>query len=221
MPPFVVYLIICRWLTQFIKVVTIRRTCSSISNTRSAGGVAFVGSHLDYTAYRDLIQEGRKENRDEDCRCRKHKRDEDDEVHKKTEKGRELRESKYSREHDEERESRRGDRVIDMLTTQREPDMIVRGGMMVDVPGTDPVRSGNHLGQHSHGFRWPYGPVRHVTEYKDCQVPMVLEALERMHAHLTADVVSNDPLFNWMEGYVLRPSESTRILKDNDIIWSG
>nr|GEW25214.1 hypothetical protein [Tanacetum cinerariifolium] len=55
--------------------------------------------------------EGRKENRDEeDGRGRKHKRDEDDEKHKKPEKGRELRESKYSRDHDEEHESRRGDR---------------------------------------------------------------------------------------------------------------
>ncbi|GJZ54230.1 delta-1-pyrroline-5-carboxylate dehydrogenase 12A1, mitochondrial-like protein [Tanacetum coccineum] len=40
-----------------------------------------------------------------------------------------------------------------------------------------------------------FGPFQIVTEYKDCQVPMVLEALERMHAHLTAAVVSNDPLF--------------------------
>ncbi|PWA55898.1 aldehyde/histidinol dehydrogenase [Artemisia annua] len=40
-----------------------------------------------------------------------------------------------------------------------------------------------------------FGPFQIVTEYKDSQVPMVLEALERMHAHLTAAVVSNDPLF--------------------------
>lgn len=40
-----------------------------------------------------------------------------------------------------------------------------------------------------------FGPFQIVTEYKDCQVPMVLESLERMHAHLTAAVVSNDPLF--------------------------
>lgn len=40
-----------------------------------------------------------------------------------------------------------------------------------------------------------FGPFQIVTEYKDGQLPMVLEALERMHAHLTAAVVSNDPLF--------------------------
>lgn len=34
-----------------------------------------------------------------------------------------------------------------------------------------------------------------VTEYKQNQLPLVLDALERMHAHLTAAVVSNDPLF--------------------------
>lgn len=34
-----------------------------------------------------------------------------------------------------------------------------------------------------------------VTEYKNDQLPMVLDALEKMHAHLTAAVVSNDPLF--------------------------
>ncbi|KAI3766813.1 hypothetical protein L2E82_16887 [Cichorium intybus] len=40
-----------------------------------------------------------------------------------------------------------------------------------------------------------FGPFQIITEYKDSQIPMVLEALERMHAHLTAAVVSNDPLF--------------------------
>lgn len=34
-----------------------------------------------------------------------------------------------------------------------------------------------------------------VTEYKDNQLPWVLNAVERMHAHLTAAVVSNDTLF--------------------------
>lgn len=34
-----------------------------------------------------------------------------------------------------------------------------------------------------------------VTEYKDTQLSMVLDALEKMHAHLTAAVVSNDVLF--------------------------
>ncbi|KAG5541517.1 hypothetical protein RHGRI_021372 [Rhododendron griersonianum] len=40
------------------------------------------------------------------------------------------------------------------------------------------------------------GPVPTVvTEYKDNQLPTVLDALERMRAHLTAAVVSNDQLF--------------------------
>lgn len=34
-----------------------------------------------------------------------------------------------------------------------------------------------------------------VTDYKHDQLTMVLDALERMHAHLAAAVVSNDPLF--------------------------
>lgn len=40
-----------------------------------------------------------------------------------------------------------------------------------------------------------FGPFQIVTEYKQDQLPLVLNALERMHAHLTAAVVSNDPLF--------------------------
>ncbi|KAH0666710.1 hypothetical protein KY285_027916 [Solanum tuberosum] len=40
-----------------------------------------------------------------------------------------------------------------------------------------------------------FGPFQVVTEYKDNQLPLVLEALEKMHAHLTAAVVSNDILF--------------------------
>jgi 1-pyrroline-5-carboxylate dehydrogenase len=40
-----------------------------------------------------------------------------------------------------------------------------------------------------------FGPFQIVTEYKKDQLPLVLEALERMHAHLTAAVVSNDPIF--------------------------
>ncbi|KAJ4974749.1 hypothetical protein NE237_007923 [Protea cynaroides] len=40
-----------------------------------------------------------------------------------------------------------------------------------------------------------FGPFQVITEYKQDQLPMVLDALERMHAHLTAAVVSNDPLF--------------------------
>ncbi|KAI3429948.1 Aldedh domain-containing protein [Psidium guajava] len=40
-----------------------------------------------------------------------------------------------------------------------------------------------------------FGPFQIVTEYKDDQLPKILDALERMHAHLTAAVVSNDALF--------------------------
>uniref|UniRef100_A0A5B7AHV4 Putative P5CDH1 n=1 Tax=Davidia involucrata TaxID=16924 RepID=A0A5B7AHV4_DAVIN len=40
-----------------------------------------------------------------------------------------------------------------------------------------------------------FGPFQIITEYKNDQLPMVLDALERMHAHLTAAVVSNDQLF--------------------------
>ncbi|KAK9278889.1 hypothetical protein L1049_028470 [Liquidambar formosana] len=40
-----------------------------------------------------------------------------------------------------------------------------------------------------------FGPFQIVTDYKEDQLPMVLDALERMHAHLTAAVVSNDLLF--------------------------
>lgn len=40
-----------------------------------------------------------------------------------------------------------------------------------------------------------FGPFQVVTEYKHNQLPLVLNALEKMHAHLTAAVVSNDPLF--------------------------
>lgn len=37
-----------------------------------------------------------------------------------------------------------------------------------------------------------FGPFQIVTEYKANQLPLVLDALERMNAHLTAAVVSND-----------------------------
>uniref|UniRef100_A0A7N0VMU1 Aldehyde dehydrogenase domain-containing protein n=2 Tax=Kalanchoe fedtschenkoi TaxID=63787 RepID=A0A7N0VMU1_KALFE len=40
-----------------------------------------------------------------------------------------------------------------------------------------------------------FGPFQVITDYKKDQLPMVLDALERMHAHLTAAVVSNDPIF--------------------------
>lgn len=40
-----------------------------------------------------------------------------------------------------------------------------------------------------------FGPFQIITDYKKDQLPLVLDALERMHAHLTAAVVSNDPLF--------------------------
>ncbi|KAF3437776.1 hypothetical protein FNV43_RR20532 [Rhamnella rubrinervis] len=37
-----------------------------------------------------------------------------------------------------------------------------------------------------------FGPFQIVTDYNNEQLPLVLDALERMHAHLTAAVVSND-----------------------------
>ncbi|KAK4370869.1 hypothetical protein RND71_010344 [Anisodus tanguticus] len=40
-----------------------------------------------------------------------------------------------------------------------------------------------------------FGPFQVVTEYKDNQLPLVLDTLEKMNAHLTAAVVSNDILF--------------------------
>lgn len=42
-----------------------------------------------------------------------------------------------------------------------------------------------------------FGPVHAqvLTEYSDEQLPLVLEALEKLEAHLTAAVVSNDPVF--------------------------
>lgn len=40
-----------------------------------------------------------------------------------------------------------------------------------------------------------FGPFQIVTEFKDSELDLVLEALERMNAHLTAAIVSNDVLF--------------------------
>lgn len=40
-----------------------------------------------------------------------------------------------------------------------------------------------------------FGPFQVITDYKDSQVDLILELLERMHAHLTAAVVTNDPVF--------------------------
>ncbi|EIE18461.1 aldehyde dehydrogenase [Coccomyxa subellipsoidea C-169] len=40
-----------------------------------------------------------------------------------------------------------------------------------------------------------FGPFQVLTEYSDEQLPLVLEALEKLEAHLTAAVVSNDPVF--------------------------
>lgn len=40
-----------------------------------------------------------------------------------------------------------------------------------------------------------FGPFQIITEYKASQLSLVLNTLERMHAHLTAAVVSNDMLF--------------------------
>jgi 1-pyrroline-5-carboxylate dehydrogenase len=40
-----------------------------------------------------------------------------------------------------------------------------------------------------------FGPFQVLTEYDDSELPSVLAALERMDAHLTAAVVSNDVQF--------------------------
>ncbi|RLN66858.1 hypothetical protein BBJ28_00007751 [Nothophytophthora sp. Chile5] len=40
-----------------------------------------------------------------------------------------------------------------------------------------------------------FGPFQILTEYDDSELPHVLDSLERMNAHLTAAVVSNDPHF--------------------------
>lgn len=40
-----------------------------------------------------------------------------------------------------------------------------------------------------------FGPFQVVTSYSSHELPLVLEATERMHAHLTAAVVSKDPVF--------------------------
>jgi 1-pyrroline-5-carboxylate dehydrogenase len=40
-----------------------------------------------------------------------------------------------------------------------------------------------------------FGPFQVITYYNDETLPLVLEALERMSHHLTAAVVSNDPVF--------------------------
>ncbi|KAH7686533.1 L-glutamate gamma-semialdehyde dehydrogenase protein [Dioscorea alata] len=40
-----------------------------------------------------------------------------------------------------------------------------------------------------------FGPFQIITDYKQDELQMVLDACERMHAHLTAALVSNDPLF--------------------------
>ncbi|KAK7347257.1 hypothetical protein VNO80_21785 [Phaseolus coccineus] len=40
-----------------------------------------------------------------------------------------------------------------------------------------------------------FGPFQIITDYKNSELSVVLDALERMHNHLTAAVVSNDPLF--------------------------
>eukprot|EP00899_Mesostigma_viride_P021026 jgi/Mesvir1/28925/Mv18007-RA.1 len=40
-----------------------------------------------------------------------------------------------------------------------------------------------------------FGPLQVVTQYCQAELPLVLEACERMDAHLTAAVVSNDALF--------------------------
>ncbi|CAI0549327.1 unnamed protein product [Linum tenue] len=59
-----------------------------------------------------------------------------------------------------------------------------------------------------------FGPFQVVTEYKKSQLSMVLEALERMHAHLTAAVVSNDPLFLQARLLIIRVLKPSWILQE-------
>jgi len=47
-----------------------------------------------------------------------------------------------------------------------------------------------------------------LTEYRDAELPLVLEALERLEAHLTAAVVSNDPIFTQKARRTLHPSST-------------
>lgn len=46
-----------------------------------------------------------------------------------------------------------------------------------------------------HGRDFLAGNLQVITEYSDEQLPMVLEATEKLEAHLTAAVVSNDAQF--------------------------
>ncbi|KAL0721243.1 hypothetical protein Bca4012_035842 [Brassica carinata] len=63
-----------------------------------------------------------------------------------------------------------------------------------------------------------FGPFQIVTEYKKDQLPLVLDALERMHAHLTAAVVSNDPIFIQANLLTILIDQSiSSSLKDNDV----
>lgn len=61
----------------------------------------------------------------------------------------------------------------------------------VFVPLSEILKSGNF----ELVTREIFGPFQVVTEYSDDELELVLEACERMNAHLTAAVVSNDPLF--------------------------
>lgn len=59
--------------------------------------------------------------------------------------------------------------------------------------------------------------IQIVTEYKKDQLPLVLEALERMHAHLTAAVVSNDPIFLQAKPFTITIINQSRLLFALDI----
>ena len=52
-------------------------------------------------------------------------------------------------------------------------------------------------GKRCDSLSYTCGPVHAqvLTEYSDEQLPLVLDALEKLEAHLTAAVVSNDPVF--------------------------
>ena len=52
-----------------------------------------------------------------------------------------------------------------------------------------------------------FGPLQVLTSYQSHQEGLVLEAIERMHAHLTAAIVSNDiPFLNVRRGKGMLPT---------------
>lgn len=114
------------------------------------------------------------------------------------------------------------DLTIGPVLTVTTNDMLEHINKLLEIPGSRLLFGGKPLDNHSipevYGAMEPtavfipideilkdnnfdlvtkeiFGPFQIVTSYKQDQLPMVLDACERMHAHLTAAVVSNDPLF--------------------------